>query len=277
MVGKRIVIFGGAGSIGSELTRQLAKKNKIFIVDIDETRTYDLREELRWKGHWVHSMTGDIRNTYHVYDVFSDFKPEIVINCAALKHVEPAEEYPQQYYDTNLYGTINIYNEAVKWNIKKFIFISTDKVTDDISIMGNSKSAAETFIRNRGRRNGKTVVVRFGNVMNSRGSVLEIWKRQFENKEPLTITHPDMERYMMSIPQACELVIEAGKRGNRGELWIMRMGEPIKIIDLKEQIYGKKYPIKIIGLRKGERMSEKLMTLDEEKRAVKKDKFWIIP
>ena len=274
MVGKRCLISGGGGSIGSEIVRQLAPKNKIFILDNNETAAFDLREELRLKGYWVYSRTGDIRNTETVSDVFSDFKPEIVIHAAALKHVTPNDEYPEEAVYTNVIGTLNLIREASRTEeLEKFIFISTDKVVNAKSIMGITKLCAESIIRNRGK---KFVAVRFGNVMNSRGSVLEIWKRQFEKGEPLTITHPDMERYMMSIPEAVSLTIETAGKAKGGELRILDMGKRVKIIDLKNELYGKDYPIKLIGLRPGEAMVEKLMTEEEEKTAVKQNRVWII-
>ena len=274
MKNKRVLVSGGGGSIGSEIVRQLAPKNKIFILDNNETATFDLREEMRWKGYWVHSRTGDIRNTETVYDMFSDFKPQIVIHAAALKHVTPNDEYPEEAVYTNVIGTLNLIREASRTEeLEKFIFISTDKVVNAKSIMGITKLCAESIVRNRGK---KFVAVRFGNVMNSRGSVLEIWKRQFEKKEPLTITHPDMERYMMSIPEAVSLTIKTAKEAKGGELRILNMGERVKIGELKNKIYGKDYPIKIIGLRPGEAMIEKLMTEEEEKIAVQKDNVWII-
>ena len=206
--------------------------------------------------------------------MFSDFKPQIVIHAAALKHVTPNDEYPEEAVYTNVIGTLNLIREASRTEeLEKFIFISTDKVVNAKSIMGITKLCAESIIRNRGK---KFVAVRFGNVMNSRGSVLEIWKRQFEKGEPLTITHPDMERYMMSIPEAVSLTIETAGKAKGGELRILDMGKRVKIIDLKNELYGKDYPIKLIGLRPGEAMVEKLMTEEEEKTAVKQNRVWII-
>jgi FlaA1/EpsC-like NDP-sugar epimerase len=270
---KRCLITGGAGSIGSELIKQLAPDNKIFILDQNETACFDLREELKQKGYWVHSRTGDIRDKETLADIFEDFKPQYVFHAAALKHVSPNEEYPLEAIKTNILGTYNTIVEAKKWEcLEKFIFISTDKVVNAKCIMGMTKLCAEGLVRRAGE---KFVAVRFGNVMGSRGSVLEIWDKQYERGDPLTITDPAMERYMMTIPDACRLVLKAAEKGNNGELYILDMGKPKNIMVLKKELYGI-YPYKIIGIRPGETLSEKLMTSDEEKIAKKKGDFYVI-
>lgn len=270
---KRILITGGAGSIGSELVRQLAPNNKIFILDINETETFMLRTEMNKKGFWVHSRTGDIRNKDTVYDVFSDFKPQIVIHAGALKHVTPNNEYPEEAFSTNINGTVNLVREAKNWEcLEKFLFISTDKVVNAHCIMGITKLCAESYVLLQGE---KFLAVRFGNVMGSRGSVLEIWRKEFENNEPLSITDTEMMRYFMSIEEACKLVITALEESNGAELRILNMGPLRPLMDLKKELYGN-YPINIIGIRNGETHEEKLMTLEEQKRAIIKDNFYII-
>lgn len=271
---KRILVTGGAGSIGSELVRQLAAaRHKVFMIDQNETGLFDLREELKQKGMWVHSRTGDIRDREVLADVFEDFKPQLVFHAAALKHVTPGEEYPEEYVATNILGTQNLIREAKRWEcLEKFVHISTDKVVNASCIMGITKLCAEGLVSRAGE---KFVSVRFGNVMNSRGSVLEIWKRQVEAGEPITITHPDMTRYMMTIPQAVGLVIEASKKGSHGAIYILDMGKPVRIMDLKRQLYGK-HSIRMIGIRPGEEMTERLMTSDEERRAKMEGKFYVI-
>jgi len=270
---KRILITGGAGSIGSELVRQLAPDNKVFILDQNESPTFLLREELKERGYWVHSRVGDIRDPLVLADVFEDFKPEIIFHAAALKHVAPNQEYPIEAIKTNILGTYNLIAEAKRWEcLEKFVFISTDKVLNAKCIMGVTKLCAEGLVREAGKG---FVAVRFGNVMGSRGSVLKIWERQYHNKEPLTITDPEMSRYMMTIPEACQLVIEAAVKGDDGQVFIMDMGEPRKIIDLKKEMYDD-YPYVVIGMKPGEVLEEKLMTKDEEEVATKKGNFWII-
>lgn len=261
------------GSIGSELARQLAPHHKIFGIDINETAVYRVREELRAEGHWVHSRTGDIRDKDTVADVFEDFKPEMVFHCAALKNVTPSEEYPEEAISTNILGTQNLIQEAKRWEcLEKFVFISTDKVVNASCIMGITKKCAEGLVTRAGKQ---FVAVRFGNVLNSSGSVLEIWEKQFKAGKPLTVTDPKMKRYTMSIPEACHLVIEASKRGADGDIWILDMGKPVSILELIDKYYpGEGF--EIIGMRPGEELEERLMSKDEELKANKLDNFYVI-
>lgn len=274
---KNILITGGAGSIGSELVRQLAKfDNRIFILDFNETALFDLIVEEQQKGHSVNGRVGNIRERDTLEDVFSDFKPDIVFHAAAYKHVTPMEMYPREAVETNIIGTLNVIEYAKKYEVKKFVFISTDKAVQSSSIMGASKRVSEIITRNQGQG---FVVVRFGNVLGSRGSVIPIWQRQIDNKEKITITDPEMERYMMTIEEACNLVIEAAQVGDGGEIIILDMGQKIKILDLAKQIIAKsrsETEIEVIGLRPGEQLSEKLMYEEEEKLAIKEGKFFII-
>lgn len=274
---KRILITGGAGSIGSELVRQLAPGNKIFILDQDETGAFDLREELMQEGHWAHSRTGDVRDPAVVRDVFEDFKPQIVFHAAALKHVSPNEEYPLEAIRTNAIGTYNVMAEAKRWEcLEKFVFISTDKVIHSNSIMGATKRLGEIMVKNQGKG---FLAVRFGNVLGSRGSVIPLWQNQINRGKSITITDKRMTRYFMTIPEAVELVIEAAEKGKGGEIFILDMGKQVNILDLAKDILAQsrsQVGIKIIGLRPGETLDEKLMTLEEEKVAIKRGKFFVI-
>ena len=270
---KRILVTGGGGSIGAELVRQLSHHNKIFILDNNETATIDLSEELTSQGHWVKPRIGDVRDRETVRDIFEDFKPEYVFHASAYKHVPPMEIYAKEAIDVNVMGTYNVLHEAHKWEcLKKFVFISTDKVISSNSIMGATKRLGEIMVKNKGG-----IVVRFGNVMNSRGSLMTIWQRQHDRGDPLTITDERMERYMMSIPQAVALVIKATEMGTGGEIFVMDMGKKVNINTLAEQILhitgGKK---EIIGLRPGETLTEEIMFEEEKKRAILKDNFYII-
>lgn len=272
---KRILCTGGGGSIGSELVRQLAPKNKIFILDNNETATFDLTEELKLEGMWVNCRIGDIRNKETVHEVFSDFKPQIVFHAAAYKHVAPMEYSPEEAIETNILGTLNILKEAKKWEcLEKFIFISTDKVIKARSVMGATKRVGEIMVINRGG-----IVVRFGNVLGSRGSVIPLWQNSLERNKPLNVTHKDMKRYFMTIPQAVYLIIQAAEMGEGGEIFILDMGESVNVLDLAKKVLqesGKDVGIKMIGIRPGENLDEKLMTSEEEKIAIKKGNFYII-
>jgi len=271
---KRILVCGGGGSIGSELVRQLAPHNRIFILDLEETNTFDLVGELRQEGRKVHYRIGDITDKDTVQDVFSDFKPQIVINAAARKHVTPNEIYPLEAIKVNVIGTYNLLHYSKIYDVDKFVFISTDKAVNPTSVMGISKKMGEVMTVNRGY-----IAVRFGNVLGSRGSVIPIWQKQIDKGKPVTITHPEMERYFMTIEEACQLVIRAAEMGRGKELFILDMGKQIKVEDLAKQIINKSHreiPIEYIGVRDGEAMEEQLMTEEEKIRAIKKDRFFII-
>lgn len=277
MENKRILITGGAGSVGSELVRQLALDNKIFILDTNETDTFGLREEMKAEGHWVHSRTGDIRNKDTLFDVFSDFKPEIVFHAAALKHVTPNEEYPEEAVYTNIIGTLNLIKEARRWEcLEKFVLVSTDKVVNARCIMGITKLCAEGLVRAQG---AGFIVVRFGNVMGSRGSVIPIWQKAMDKGKPLPITDPRMTRYMMTIQEAAGLVIKAGEDGKGGEIFILNMGRKVNILQLAEDILREsdsEAGVEVIGKRPGEQLTEKLMFDEEKKVAEIVGKFYVI-
>lgn len=272
MENKLVYIFGGAGSIGSELTRQLSEKNRVRIFDIDETRMFDLVEELRLEGREVKGYVLDVRNIEELKSyVEKNEYPNLVINCAARKHVTPMEQTPMEAVSVNIEGTYNLIGFCSKFGAK-LINISTDKVVNADCVMGATKKVAELMVKNAGFTS-----VRFGNVMGSRGSVIPIWQKQMNEGKPLTITDEHMERYMMTIEQACSLVIEVAQMEDvKGKVVILDMGEPVRILDLAKKILGKEDGYRIIGIRPGEKLSERLMSEDEEKRAEKRGKFYII-
>lgn len=274
---KRILITGGAGSIGSELVRQLCVNNKVFILDNNENKTFLLREELKQKGYWVHSRTGDVRDKDTVADVFEDFKPQYVFHAAALKHVTPSEEYPIEAIMTNVIGTYNVLAEAKRWEcLEKFIFISTDKVVNARCVMGKTKSLGETMVTNSGKG---FIAVRFANVLGSDGSLIPIWQNQINQGLPITVTDKEMFRYFMTISDACRLVIKAAEDGKGGEIYVLAMDKPVNIYELARGVIdgiGRDIPIQITGRRPGEALEEKLMTAEEESTAIRKGDFYVI-
>src|SRR3990167_690992 len=253
MKNKRVLVTGGAGSIGQELVRQLAPNNKVFILDLNETGAFDLTEELKQDGHWVHCRVGDVRNKETVADVFSDFKPQVVFHASAYKHVTPMEWYPEEAVATNILGTLNVIQASKRLEcLEKFIYISTDKVVNATTIMGATKKVGEIMAKNAGYNS-----VRFGNVLGSRGSLIPLWQNQVDRGKPMTITDKRMERYFMTIEQACNLVVEASKMPQDGRIIILDMGQPVNILDLATAIIGKKaIQLKEIGIRPGETLTE---------------------
>lgn len=266
---KKILITGAAGSIGSELVRQLCTTHTVYALDFNETGINDLSVD-----YGVVGRVGDIRDYATVNDVFSDFKPDMVYHAAAYKTIEQMELVPLEAIKTNVIGTHNLLHCAGRFEVSKFVMISTDKTVNATSVMGQSKKLAETLTLNQGY-----TVVRFGNVLGTRGSILPIWERQINKGGPITVTDERMERFAMTIEEAVSLVIEAGDKGVGKEIWIMDMGKPIKILDLAKKIIEetrKEIQIKIIGMRAGETLSERLMTAEEEAIATKQGRFFVI-
>jgi FlaA1/EpsC-like NDP-sugar epimerase len=270
MKGKRILITGAAGSIGSELVRQLCKENKVYGLDMNESGLADLMNELNFPGR-----VGDIRNETTVRDVFSDFKPEVIFHAAAYKHVPAMEMFPREAVENNIIGTLNLIEYAKRYAcVWKFVFISTDKAVQSTSILGATKRVGEIITRNQGKG---FVVVRFGNVLGSRGSVIPIWQRQIDKGEKITVTDSKMTRYMMTIEEACALVIEAAKKGEGGEIYCLDMGQKVNVLSLAKQIVGgDESKIQMIGIRPGEQLTETIMSAEEELSAVKEGKYYVI-
>lgn len=260
--GKDILVTGGAGSIGSELVRQLAVENQVYFVDNNETALFDLYEELRQGGYHVFARVGDVRNEKLLEEIRQEWgSPSIIFHAAALKHVTPSSWSPEEYVSTNILGTLNVLKFAAKYRGVVVVNISTDKVVHSNSVMGATKKVAEIMTRDANQ-----ISVRFGNVMGSRGSVIPIWQKQLEENKPLTVTDGKMTRYMMTIPQACELVIKAAEIGTGGEVFILKMGEPVNVLDLANEILkksGKEVGVKMIGVRPGETLDERLYTEEE--------------
>ncbi|MFY8027879.1 MAG: polysaccharide biosynthesis protein [Bacteroidia bacterium] len=267
---KVILVTGAAGSIGSEIVRQIIHFNpqKIILLDQAESAIYDLVNELKeFKQTSFEEVIADIRNNQRMENVFKHFKPQIVYHAAAYKHVPLMEMNPSEAVSTNVGGTKIVADLAVKYAVEKFVFVSTDKAVNPTSVMGASKRAAEIYIQSLGiTTKTKFITTRFGNVLGSNGSVIPLFKKQIEKGGPITITHPEITRYFMTIPEACQLVLEAGCMGNGSEIFIFDMGKSVKIVDLaikmirlSELTVGKDIEIVYTGLRPGEKLYEELL------------------
>lgn len=278
MENKVVLVTGAAGSIGSEICRQLARFNlkHLVLLDTAETPVHELRLELKEKFPDLKfsPVVGDVRNKSRVDAIFDRFSPQIIYHAAAYKHVPLMEENPCEAVCTNVDGTRIIANAALKHKAEKFVMISTDKAVNPTNVMGASKRLAEMYIQSlngavkRGERNGITrfVTTRFGNVLGSNGSVIPLFRKQIAKGGPVTVTHPDIIRYFMTIPEACRLVLEAGTMGRGGEIFVFDMGKPVKIVDLARRMInlaglqdGIDIEINYTGLRPGEKLYEELL------------------
>lgn len=275
--GKVCMITGGGGSIGSELVRQIAQYNpkRIVIVDIYENNAYDIQQELRLEyGDKVNldTIIASVRDYDKMEQIFAQERPDLVWHAAAHKHVPLMETVPCEAIKNNIFGTYNVARLAQKYGVKKFVMISTDKAVNPTNVMGATKRCCEMIIQYMSQNTTGTdfVTTRFGNVLGSNGSVIPIFRRQIENGKPITVTHPDIIRYFMTIPEAVSLVLEAASMAKGGEIFVLDMGEPVKITTLAENLcrmYGKipykDVEIKFTGLRPGEKLFEELL-MDEE-------------
>tara|TARA_R110002051_G_scaffold303610_1_gene372554 strand:+ start:521 stop:2473 length:1953 start_codon:yes stop_codon:yes gene_type:complete len=274
LMDKIILVTGGAGSIGSELVRQISQYDyrSLIIVDQAESPLYDLQQELRQNGHHNFiTLVSDIRDKNRMSQIFDEHKPNIVFHAAAYKHVPLMETNPYEAIKINIAGTKVIADLSSLNNIDKFVFVSTDKAVNPTNIMGASKRIAEMYISClQQTSNTKFITTRFGNVLGSNGSVIPLFKKQIEKGGPLTVTHKDITRFFMTIPEASLLVLEAGAMGKGNEIFIFDMGESVKIFDLAKnmiKLSGLHYPedidIKITGLRPGEKLYEELLANGE--------------
>lgn len=270
---KVIVVTGAAGSIGSEISRQLSNYSykKLILIDQAESPLYDLQQEIKDKKD-IAFIVGDVRDYDRMEMIFKKYRPHKVFHAAAYKHVPLMEENPYEAIKINVEGTKNIVDLAVDFEAERFVMISTDKAVNPTNIMGASKRIAEMYVSCKSKTSKKTkfTTTRFGNVLGSNGSVIPLFKRQLLKGGPLTVTHKEITRYFMTIPEACQLVLEAGTMGDGGEIYIFDMGKAIRIFDIaKKMIYlsGLRYPedidIEITGLRPGEKLYEELLAKGE--------------
>lgn len=272
---KRVLVTGGGGSIGSELCRQIAAHNPklLIIFDIYENNAYEIQQELirKYPNLKFKVLIGSVRNTSRIESVMEYYRPEVVFHAAAHKHVPLMEDSPNEAIKNNVFGTYKTARAADKYGVKKFVLISTDKAVNPTNIMGASKRMCEMIVQTFSKYSRtEYVIVRFGNVLGSNGSVIPLFKKQMEAGGPVTVTHPDIIRYFMTIPEAVSLVLQAGAYAHGGEIFVLDMGEPIKIADLAKNLIrlsgytlGVNMEIKYTGLRPGEKLYEELLTKEE--------------
>lgn len=272
---KTVLVTGGGGSIGSELCRQLASHGpkQLIIVDIYENSAYEIEQELRRKYPELDLVVliASVRNTHRMNQIFKTYRPDIMYHAAAHKHVPLMETSPNEAIKNNVFGTYKTALAAANHGVKRFVLISTDKAVNPTNIMGASKRICEMLVQTLNKHyDTEFVAVRFGNVLGSNGSVIPLFRKQIEEGGPVTVTHPDIIRYFMTIPEAVSLVLQAGAYAKGGEIFILNMGEPVRIMDLAKNLIrlsgytpGEDIEIKIIGLRPGEKLYEEILMQEE--------------
>jgi len=276
LTGKTVLVTGGGGSIGSELCRQIAPfgPSRLIILDVYENNAYEIQQELtRQHGNRLNLETiiASVRDENRVRSLFAEYRPEVVFHAAAHKHVPLMEKSPLEAVKNNIFGTLNVAKAADEYGVQKFVLISTDKAVNPTNIMGASKRVCEMIVQSLGRKSSTEFVgVRFGNVLGSNGSVIPLFKKQIAEGGPVTVTHPDIIRYFMTIPEAVQLVIQAGAMAKGGEIFVLDMGEPVRIADLARDLIklsgfepGVDMDIEYTGLRPGEKLYEELLMAEE--------------
>ena len=288
--GKRVLITGAAGSIGSEIMRQVAMFNpyQLILVDQAETPLHDIRLELkaRWSNLEAPTIVADVSNAKRMQEIFEEYRPEYVFHAAAYKHVPMMEDNVSEAIQNNVLGTKVVADLSVKYGVQRFVMISTDKAVNPSNVMGCSKRICEIYVQALARKIQKDgsvptqfITTRFGNVLGSNGSVIPLFRQQIERGGPVTVTHPDIIRYFMTIPEACQLVLEACSMGKGGEIFIFDMGQPVKILDLANKMIrlsGRTdVKVEFTGLRHGEKLYEELLATKENTRPTSHDKIMI--
>jgi FlaA1/EpsC-like NDP-sugar epimerase len=286
--GKRVLVTGGGGSIGKELGEQICRftPEKLILLDHSEYGLFqvDLKLKEKWPSLEIELVIADIRDRKKMDKIFRKFKPEVVFHAAAYKHVPMMEYHPDEAISSNIIGTKNVGELANKYGVERMVMISTDKAINPTSVMGASKRVAEMVVKDLGNRNigvkesenkTKFVAVRFGNVLESNGNVVHMFKRQIAEGGPVTVTDKRMKRYFMTLPEASQLVLQAGSLGKGGEVFVLDMGEPVKVLDVaRDLIYlsgfvpDEDIEIKIVGLRPGEKLFEELLTKEEREKGL---------
>ncbi|WP_371363051.1 UDP-N-acetyl-alpha-D-glucosamine C6 dehydratase [Sporomusa rhizae] len=285
--GKRVLVTGAGGSIGSELCRQIAKMSPktLILLGKGENSIFEIHQELRIKHPDlpIEPIIADVRDRERIDAIFSELKPRVVFHSAAHKHVPLMEKQPAEAVRNNIFGTKNVAEAADRAGSEAFVMISTDKAVNPTSVMGATKRVAELIVQNMSTKSAtKFVAVRFGNVLGSRGSVIPLFKKQIAMGGPITVTHPDMQRYFMTIPEAAQLVLQAGALAKGGEVFVLDMGKPVKIVDMARDLIelsglnpDKDIKIKFTGLRPGEKLFEELLTAEEGTTSTKHEKIYI--
>lgn len=285
-----VLVTGAGGSIGAELCRQICrfKPGKLILYERAETALYEIEYELTkyFKSVEVVSCLADVQDKKHLEKIMSSFKPHTLFHAAAYKHVPMLENHPWKAVQNNILGTVKVVDAARKFQVERFVFVSTDKAVYPTSVMGASKRIAEMYVQSQNVYHGaktKFITVRFGNVAGSAGSVVPLFKRQIKEGGPVTVTHKDVTRYFMTIPESCQLILQAGLMGNGGEIFILDMGTPVKIIDMARdmiRLHGLEpdvdIKIEIIGLRPGEKLFEELFTEKEKLKNTEHDKIMVL-
>lgn len=289
LTGKRVMVTGAGGSIGSELVRQICRfaPGELILFGHGENSIYQLERELdRDKPNIVyHSIIGAVQNIVRLEDVFRRYRPDVVFHTAAHKHVPLMERNPEEAVFNNIIGSRNLVNLSLKYGVSHFVNVSTDKAVNPTSVMGASKRIVELIVENASKRadDGQVFVsVRFGNVLGSRGSAIPVFKDQIRSGGPVTVTHPDMVRFFMTIPEASQLVLQASSQGKNGEIYILDMGEPVRVLDLARDLIRLSgfepdvdIPIAFTGVRPGEKLFEELMTEDEKQNRTDHEKIFV--
>lgn len=285
--GQVVLVTGAGGSIGSELCRQIARFSPKLLVMLGHGENSIFSIEMEFKDKYpninVVAVIADVRDSERIDEVFAIYRPDVVFHAAAHKHVPLMEKNAGEAIKNNVFGTKNVAIAADKYGVERFVLISTDKAVNPSSVMGATKRAAEIVIQllTKGSKT-KFMAVRFGNVLGSRGSVIPMFKKQIERGGPVTVTHPEMKRYFMTIPEAVQLVIQAGAMGEGGEVFVLDMGEPIKILDMAKDLIrlsglepGKDIAIEFTGMRPGEKLFEELLTAEEGTSVTKHEKIFV--
>jgi FlaA1/EpsC-like NDP-sugar epimerase len=287
LTGKTILVTGGAGSIGSEIVRQVLafQPKKVIVLDQAETPLYDLELQIREKFHYnnLETVIADVRQHDRMARVFDAFHPQVVFHAAAYKHVPVMETNPSEAILTNVHGTRILADLSHETGVETFILISTDKAVNPTNIMGATKRTAEIYCQSLGRTSKtRFITTRFGNVLDSNGSVIPRFKKQIEDGGPITVTHPEITRFFMTIPEACQLVLQAGSFGKGGEIFLFNMGRSVKIVDLAKKMIqlagleeGRDIQIIYTGLRPGEKIYEELLADSETTLPTHHDKILI--